>query len=35
MAKGSSEIAQQVKVLVIKPDNLSFIPGAHMEEREN
>lgn len=35
MAKGSSKMAQQVKMLVMKADNLSFIPGAHMEEREN
>lgn len=34
MEKGSSEMAQQAKVLVMKPDNVSFIPGAHMEERE-
>ena len=32
---GTSEMAQQVMALATKPNNLSLIPGTHMEGGEN
>lgn len=31
----ASEMVQQIKALVTKPDHLSLIPRIHMVEREN
>lgn len=32
---GITEIAQEVRVLAIVPDDWSWIPGTHIVEREN
>lgn len=33
--EGSGKMAQWVKILAAKPDNLSSIPGTHVVEGEN
>lgn len=32
---GADKMAQKVKTLMTKPDDLSFIPGSHMIEEGN